>query len=362
MTAKLNRRSLLAGTAAAAGLAGFGFPAIAAGRRVTVIDGYPERAMWVQELSNFFLPEVNRRLADAGLEEMSFQESYGGSIVKPRGVLEGIRLGLGDIGVVTTIFHSSTLPSQALSAVTPFISADARLVARSVDEIAVEFDAMQQEFEAQDQVYLATGVALDSYQMFANKPLEHLEDMAGLKVAGAGYNLRYLEGLDGAVGVRGGLTDFYNMIQTGVTDAAMLWPEAAGTFAIAEVAPYMLRADFGAVNTKTLTVSKMFWDSLGASEQAILREVGVLYRDRLAEVAMTRASAAEEAYIAAGGTIIDLPTAERAAWAKNMPNIAQEWAAGLDADGKNGTGMLETYIDKLIAGGETPARNWAATA
>ncbi|MDJ0686051.1 MAG: C4-dicarboxylate TRAP transporter substrate-binding protein [Alphaproteobacteria bacterium] len=362
MTIRLNRRNVLAGGAAAAGVATLGMPAVAAGRRVTVIDGYPARAMWVQELSNFFLPEVNRRLAEAGLAEMNFQESYGGAIVKPRGVLEGIRLGLGDIGVVTTIFHSSTLPSQAISAVTPFISADARLVARSVDEIAVEFDAMQQEFEAQDQVYLATGVALDSYQLFANRPVESLADLENMRVAGAGYNLRYLEGLNGAVGVRGGLTDFYNMIQTGVTDAAMLWPEAAGTFAIAEVAPYMLRADFGAVNTKTLTVSKVFWNSLDPAEQVILREVGVLYRDRLAEVAMTRASAAESAYVAAGGTINDLSAAERSTWANNMPNIAQEWAAGLDADGKNGTDMLKAYIAKLVADGETPARNWAVTA
>ncbi len=362
MTMKLNRRTLLASSAAAAGLAGFGLPAAAQGRTVTVIDGYPERAMWVQELSNFYLPEVNRRLAEMGLDEMNFQESYGGSIVRPRGVLEGMRLGLGDIGVVTTIFHNSTLPSQALSAVTPFISADAGLVARSVDEIAIEYDAMRQEFEAQDQVYLATGVVLDSYQMFSSQPVSGLADLANLRVAGAGYNLRYLEGLDGAVGVRGGLTDFYNMMQTGVTDAAMLWPEAANTFAIAEVAPYMLKANLGAVNSKTLTVNKSFWDSLDPAVQGVLREVGIAYRDRLAEVAMGRAADSEAAYVAAGGSIIELPQDERIAWANAMPNIAQEWAAGLDAEGKDGSAMLATYIDKLIAGGETPARNWALSA
>ena len=359
MTMKMNRRTLLAGTAAAAGIAGLGLPAMAQGRRVTVIDGYPDRAMWVQELSNFFLPEVNRRLTEMGLEPMDFQESYGGSIVRPRGVLEGMRLGLGDIGVVTTIFHSSTLPSQGIAAVTPFISANAGLVARSVDEIAMEFDAMRQEFEAQNQVYLATGVVLDSYQMFSSRPLNGLADLSNLKVAGAGYNLRYLEGLDGAVGVRGGLTDFYNMVQTGVVDAAMLWPEAANTFAIAEVAPYMLRADLGAVNSKTLTVNKDFWNSLDPAVQGVLREVGVLYRDRLAEVAMGRAASSEAAYVAAGGTIVDLSASERAQWAAAMPNIAVEWARGLDEDGKDGSGMLRAYIDKLIAGGETPARNWA---
>ena len=144
-----------------------------------------------------------------------------------------------------------------------------------------------------------------------------------------------------------------------VTEGGMLWPEAANTFAIAEVAPYMLRADLGAVNSKTLTVNKRFWDGLEPEVQGVLREVGIMYRDRLAEVAMGRAAASQAAYVEAGGTIIDLSTDERNAWAANMPNIAAEWAAGLDADGKDGSGMLATYIDKLIAGGETPARNWA---
>lgn len=362
MTLKLNRRTLLAGTASAVGLGSLGLPAFAQGRNVTVIDGYPDRSMWLQELSNFFLPEVNRRLAEAGLEPMNFQESYGSSIVSPRGVLEGLRLGLGDIGVVTTIFHASELPSQAISAVTPFVSSNAQIVARAVDEIAAEFPDMAAEFAAENQVYLATGVVLDSYQVFSKTPVANLDDLAGLRVAGAGYNMRYLEGLDGAVGVRGGLTDFYNMLQTGVVDAAMLWPEAANTFAIAEVAPYMLRANLGAVNTKTLTANADFWNTLSPEVQAILRETAVAYRDRVAEVAMGVAASSEQAYVAAGGTLIDLSDEDRNAWAAAMPNIALEWAAGLDAAGANGTAMLRAYMDKLIAAGEVPARNWAAEA
>ncbi len=362
MTIKLDRRTFLACTSSAMALGISGLPALAQGRTVTVIDGYPERSMWLQEMSNFFLPEVNRRLAEAGLEPMTFQESYGSSIVNPRGVLEGLRLGLGDIGVVTTIFHASELPSQAIAAVTPFVSSNAGIVARAVDELANEFPDMRDEFMAENQIYLATGVVLDTYQVFSKTPLNGMGDLSGLKVAGAGYNLRYLEGIEGAVGVRGGLTDFYNMVQTGVTDAAMLWPEAANTFAIAEVAPYMLRADLGAVNTKTLTCNADFWNTLSPEVQAILQETAVAYRDRLADVAMSIASESEAAYVAAGGTIIDLSDADRAAWAASMPNIAQEWAAGLDAQGKNGSAMLAAYMDKLIAAGETPARNWATEA
>ncbi|MEL7115490.1 MAG: C4-dicarboxylate TRAP transporter substrate-binding protein [Pseudomonadota bacterium] len=358
MLTSLTRRAALAVALAAAAA-----PALAAEKiNAVVIDGYPARALWVKEFTNFFIPEVDKRLAETGNYEMNWQESYGGSIVKPKGVLEGIELGLGDIGIVTTIFHSSKLPSQAISAVTPFVAPDARAVAQAVDEIAKEFPTMQNEFAAQNQVYLATGVVLDTYQVFSKEPINSLSDMEGGKVAGAGMNLRYLEGIEGAAGVRGGLTDFYNMLQTGLVDHAMLWPEAAKTFKIAEVAPYMLRADLGAVNSKTITVNKDYWDGLPDEVKGVLQEVAVLYRDHVAGIAMDRAQASRDAYVADGGTIVEMDAAERAAWAEAMPNIAEEWAANLDGKGEPGTDMLNAYMAKLAEAGYAPVRDWAAPA
>jgi C4-dicarboxylate-binding protein DctP len=324
-----------------------------------VIDGYPDRALWVKEFTNFFIPEVDRRLAENGNYVMNWQENYGGSIVKPKGVLEGIELGLGDIGIVTTIFHSSKLPSQGLSAVTPFVSSDARAVARAVDEIAREFPAMQNEFAAQNQVYLATGVVLNTYQVFSTKEVSSVSDLVGFKIAGAGMNLRYLEGIQDAAGVRGGLTDFYNMMQTGLADASILWPEAAATFKISEVAPYMLRADLGAVNTKTVTVNQDYWNNLPDEVKDVLQAVAIDYRDHLASIAMDRAATAEAAYIEAGGTIIDVSAEDRAAWAAAMPNIAQELAATLNDKGEPGTEMLAAYLGKLEAAGFVGARDWS---
>ena len=324
------------------------------------IDGYPERSMWVKEFSGFFIPRVNEELEKSGNYEINWQEAYGGQIVKPRGVLEGVKLGLGDIGIVTTIFHNSKLPSQGISAVTPFISADARIVAKAVDEIAKEFPQMANELAAENQVYLATGVVLDTYQLFSKTPINSLDDLKGKKVAGAGYNLRYLEGIEGAAGVRGGLPNFYNMIQTGVVDAAMLWPEAAKTFKIAEVAPYMLQVDLGAVNSKTVTVNKDVWDKLPDEVKGILQKVAVEYRDHIAGIAMTRAGASLEAYKAGGGTVVVLSKEARAEWANSMPNIAKDWAQKLDKAGAPGSAMFKAYSAKLVAAGETPVRDWAS--
>lgn len=325
-----------------------------------VIDGYPDRSMWVQEFTNFFIPEVDKKLAETGTYEIDWRESYGGTVVKPRGVLEGIELGLGDIGIVTTIFHSSKLPSQAIAAVTPFVSPDARAVAKAVDEIAREFPTMQAEFDAQNQVYLATGVVLDTYQLFSAEKVTSLADLEGAKVAGAGMNLRYLEGIPGAAGVRGGLTDFYNMVQTGLTDHAMLWPEAAATFKISEVAPYMLETNFGAVNTKTVTVNKDYWAKLPDEVKTVLQEVAVAYRDHLAGQAMDRAAEAREAFVAAGGEIVPMDAETRLAWANSMPDIAAEWAADLDAKGHPGSEMLAAYLGKLSDAGYDSLRDWTA--
>ena len=356
MIGKYTRRAALGVALAIAAAPTFAAETI----KAVVIDGYPAKALWVKEFSNFFIPEVDKRLAASGNYAMDWQESYGGAIVKPKGVLEGIENGLGDIGIVTTIFHSSKLPSQAISAVTPFIAADARVVAKAVDEIAKEFPTMQNEFAAQNQVYLATGVVLDTYQLFSKAPINSLKDIEGGKVAGAGMNLRYLEGIPGAAGVRGGLTDFYNMLQTGLVDHAMLWPEAAKTFKIAEVAPYMLRVDLGAVNSKTVTVNKAYWDGLPDEVKGVLLEVAVAYRDHVAGLAMDRAAASREAYVAAGGTVVEMDAAGREAWANSMPNIAAEWAAGLDAKGEPGTEMLNAYMGKLAEAGFTPVRDWTA--
>ncbi len=356
MIANLTRRTALAMALTVAAV-----PAMAGETvKAVVIDGYPAGALWVKEFTNFFIPEVDKRLAKSGNYVMEWQESYGGSIVKPKGVLEGIQLGLGDIGIVTTIFHNSKLPSQAISAVTPFVAADARAVAKAVDEIAKEFPTMQNEFAAQNQVYLATGVVLDTYQLFSKNPINSLADVEGGKVAGAGMNLRYLEGIEGAAGVRGGLTDFYNMLQTGLVDHAMLWPEAAKTFKIVDVAPYMLRANIGAVNSKTITVNKDYWDGLPGEVQDVLKEVAVLYRDHVAGIAMDRAAASRDAFIAAGGTIVEMDPAEREAWVKAIPDIAAEWANGLDDRGEPGTEMLAAYLAKLRDAGYEGVRDWSA--
>ncbi len=324
---------------------------------LTAIDGYPPRSLWVKEFIDFYIPEVDSRLAASGNYEINWNQAWAGQIVQPRHVLEGIERGLGDIGVVTTVFHPDKVPLQAIAYVTPFVTTDPELVTRTIDELAERFPQMVEAFASYNQVYLTNLVVLDSYQIFSKTAIEGTEDFAGLKVNGAGVNLRYLEGL-GAAGVSGSLVTYYNNLQTGVVDAAMIWPEAAVTFSLVEVAPYMLEANIGTVNSKAITVNADTWERLPEEVRTVLAEAAIDYRDHVASVAVERAGESRDKFRESGGTIVILSPEEIDAWAAGMPNIAKDWAAGLEEQGLPGDAILAAYMDIMRENGQPISRQW----
>ena len=195
------------------------------------------------------------------------------------------------------------MPLQAIAYVTPFVTTDSLLMARTVDRMAEKFPAMKQAFARYNQVYLTNLVVIDSYQLFFKKPVASLADLKGRKIGGAGINLRYVKAL-GAVGVSGPLPKYYNMLKTGIVDGAMLWPEASVAFKIYEVGPYMLDARIGAVNSKVVSVNADTWKKLPAEVKNVLAEAAIDYRDHMAKVAISRGAKSYGAFEAKGGKII----------------------------------------------------------
>jgi TRAP-type C4-dicarboxylate transport system substrate-binding protein len=324
---------------------------------LTAIDGYPPRALWIKEFVNFYIPEVDKRLAKDNKYKIRWNQAWGGQIVKPQGVLEGLQKGLGDIGIVTTAIYGDKMKVMAVAYATPFTTTNPLLVAQTIDELSEKFPAMKKVFASYNQEFLSAQVVLDSYQMFTRNEATALEAFKGMKIASAGFNLRYLPPT-GAVGVAGSLNNYYNMIQTGVVDGCMLWAEAAATFKLAEVAPYMMQAEIGTMNSKVVTVNADTWKKLPPEVQKVLREVAIAYRDHLAKVTMSLGDDSIAAYKKAGGKVYVLPQAERTRWARSLPNLAKEWAESLDKEGLNGTDMLNHYMAKMRAAKQPIERHW----
>jgi len=327
--------------------------------KLTIIDGYPTKALWVKVLIDYFIPEVNKRLAkDGNKYKIDWQQAFGGQIAKPRGVMDALKNKLGDIGVVTTVFHSSKLPLNNLPYYTPFVSSNPTLVGKVMDELTDKFPAFQKQFDDQNQILLTSYSSIDTYGIFTKKKIEKMDDVKGLKLNAAGPNALYVKSL-GGVGVLGSLLTYANQIKTGVTDGCIIWPEATITFKIAEVAPHYLETHFGTGVNKSLTINKDVWKGLPPQVQKVLKETARDYRDKVAEATLAKAAASMKKFKAMGGTVVTLSNADRKKWADRMPNIAQSLAK--DVEKKNGypaMKILAAYMDAMRAAGEKPARDW----
>ncbi|OGA24333.1 MAG: hypothetical protein A3I02_04130 [Betaproteobacteria bacterium RIFCSPLOWO2_02_FULL_67_26] len=326
--------------------------------KLTAVDGYPPRALWVKVFIEYFIPEVDKRLAATGKYKIDWHQAWGGQIVKPRGVLEGLKNRLGDIGVVTTVFYASKLPLNNLPYYTPFSSRNPRIVSQVIDELMEQFPEFQKQFDAQNQVALTNYSSIDNYGVFTKAPAQNISDLRGRKILAAGPNAQYLKAV-GAVNVLGNLTSYYNDMKTGVADGTVIWPEATITFKLFEVAPYYMETDFGTGVNKSITVNKDVWASLPAEVKKVLKEVAVDYREKMAQAALDLSDVSIKKFKAAGGKIRTLTAAEKKQWAEMMPNIAMDLAKEVEKrDGYPATKILAAYMNALRAAGEKPVRDW----
>ncbi len=327
--------------------------------KLTIIDGYPPKSLWVAVLIDYFIPEVNKRLAaDGNKYQIDWQQAFSGQIAKPRGVMDALKNRLGDIGVVTTVFHSSKLPLNNLPYYTPFSTRNPILVGKVMDELTDKFPAFQKQFDDQNQILLTSYSSIDNYGVFTKNKVAKMDDLKGLKLNAAGPNALYVKPL-GGVGVLGSLLTYANQIKTGVTDGCIIWPEATITFKIAEVAPHYLETDFGTGVNKSLTINKDVWKGLPPQVQKVLKATARDYRDKVAQAALDKAAVSMKKFKAIGGTVVTLSKADQKKWAQKMPNIAQNLAKSVEK--KNGypaIKILAAYMDALRAAGEKPARDW----
>ena len=138
----------------------------------------------------------------------------------------------------------------------------------------------------------------------------------------------------------------------------MLWTQAVVRFKIVEVAPYMLDAKLGAVNSKAINVNADVWAKLPGEVKTIIQEAAIDYRDHMAKVAIKLGKTSFDKYVKAGGKVTVMSDSQREAWAYGMPNIAKEWAAGLEKKGVPAKAILGSYMDTMRKAKQPIVREW----
>ncbi len=353
-------KTVLAAAAVWAAVVAMAAPAPAASVRLTVSAGHPPVFLWVQGLTEVFIPEVERRIAEQDLDfTITWNEAYGGAIARIGGELQAIRDGLSDMGIVATIFQASDLPLHNVSYFAPFGSDDLRLITGIIAELQESVPAMGQAWADHDQIYLG-GAALDTYHLFTTFPVQSVDDIDGRRILAPGPSANWISGT-GAVAVAAALPEYYNNIQAGVADGVVTFMTGAWPIKLWEVAPYVTTLDVGSMYAVALTINRFVWDGLPAEVQAIFREAGDAYTAWVAEQQAGRAAALFERMVAEQDvTVHDLSAEERRRWAETIDNPAAAWVEHLEARGVPGLAVLDGYLRAQEAAGVDLPRDWAA--
>jgi len=331
--------------------------AVAKNYKMTVVAGHPPIFLWVTLCRDYFIPEVNKRLAEAGGKDtIEWNEAYGGTIAKIGGVLEAIEEGIADMGFVGTIFEAPKMPLHNVTYMTPFGTENIFYVVDIMHELQSKIPALAQEWTKHNQINLG-GAALDTYGILTNFPVNTVDDVDGHKIAAPGPSANWLKGT-GGVPVASNLNEYYNGIKTGVFEGTLTFMTAATAIKVYEVAPNICMVNFGAQFAGGLSINKDVFESFPPYMQKIFVEVGKGYNEKLAEAQAARAKKAMETMEQGGAKVIYLSDAERKRWADKLPNVPMEWAESMEAKGLPGKAMLQGYLDGLRARGVKLVRDW----
>lgn len=324
----------------------------------TVVAGHPPIGNGVSGIRDYFIPELDKRLAAEGKYKIDWTQAYAGSVADVRGVLEAVESGIADFGYVPHLFEGDKLPLEQVTYVAPFGTKDLPKLMAIIEKLHDEIPEINEAWAKNGQKVLAP-VGVDTYYLLTNFPVDSLDDIRDRKIGVGGLAVNWLKGT-GAVPVAGALTTYYNSLSTGLYDGVVVFESAIAPYKFHEVAPHITDVGLGATYASALTVNLDLWNGLPEDLRAAIEEVALGYRDDTARAYAARGAASLAKAKAEGATFSALSAEQQAAFARSLPNIAREWAAKMDAQGLPGTKTLETYIRLSKEAGVTFTRDWLA--
>ena len=319
--------------------------------------GHAESNPWVKALDDFFVGEVSKRVEENTDYTIEWVKSYGGSIISLGNELEGTQDGLVDIGNIILAFEVARLPLETFSYSCPFSCSEPAVAAKVLHQMLDEFPEITADFEKYNTKLLGMGIS-DQYGLFSTKPIEKLEDMAGMKIGAAGLNLSWIEG-SGAVGVQTNLNETYQNLQTNVCGATVQPTHSCVNLKIYEVAPYYIDTNFNVISPfNAITINLDTWNSLPPEVQEILAQVGDEYLDYEAEYIATVHDEDLKILEENNCNIYTLDWDGKVEWASKIDDTVSKLVGTLNDAGYDGVKFVSRYYEILAENGMESVRDW----
>lgn len=308
-------------------------------------------AVYATQIRDFFVPEVTRRVTEETNYEINFVEGYGGSIAKVAETLEAVQDGILDIGAYCVCFEPAKLFLHNFSYFVPFgpqSSEQAISIARNVYDKHPWLEAQLKNGYKQQLLALN---GWDNYHLGTIEPWDTVNDLEGIKIAGAGPNLPWLE-YAGVVPVQSTLTDGYLSLQTGVYSGWLMFPSAYYSFKFHEPAPNYTLIGFGVMGGAiVLTINNQTMLRLPEEVRNIILEVGRAYESHAALALDQGQETGLDDLRNAGALIKQLAEDVRISWAKSLADFPNRMAKDADERNMPGSEVIRSYINEVSRSG-----------
>lgn len=340
-----NTNTLVATIAAAGIIAGVSGSASADTFNLRVASGHAPQTHYVLQMSTYFLPMVKQKLEAMG-HKLTYNEAYGGSLVKVAETLEGVQDGIVDIGGYCMCFEPSNLFLNNYPLWVPF---DTPTATNGIKATRAVYDAvphLQNVFEEKYNQKLLSLVGFDNYGLYSKFPWTKVEEIKGRKMSGAGPNLPWVEAV-GAIPVGTTLPDVYPSLQTGVYDGVILFPSVGWSHKLYEVAPYYTITGFGAKAFHGVTINKTVWDRFPPAVQKAFED-SARALEAFSGPDLDIVEAQNLGRMVQNGAIIrKISSEEQVTWAKALADLPNERAKEADSKGMPGSQALKEHMKQV---------------
>jgi TRAP-type C4-dicarboxylate transport system substrate-binding protein len=326
--------------------------------RLTIVSGNAPAFTPIGAAIEAFIPKVDELLAKSGKYKINWVQGWSGSIVKPRGELEGVETGLGDVGIVPGPFYPDKMSLFQVGYHTPFTTKDLDISTAGMNDLLAKVPEMTQQMQKFKQIPLRISGVGDNYVLFTKREITKFSDLKGMKIAAVGANQPWVQAA-GATPVATELATQYNALQTGVFEGIVLWQQAFTAFRLCELAKYRLNVDFGSVSPMALTVNTDVWNKFPDEVKAAFREAAAHWATESDRRIKTNSEAGRQRCEKEQGMkTTELSAADRRAWAMAMPNVAKAWAKRADDVKLPGTKILTAWMDYMREKKQPIVRQW----
>lgn len=308
-------------------------------------------SVYATMLRDYFVPEVERRVAAETDYDLQFVEGYGGSIAMVANTLEAVQSGILDIGGYCVCFEPSKLFLHNFQYYTPFGPQDSELSIALARKVYDENPWLGEQLSENYNQKLIALNGWDNYHLGTVNPWDSVADLQQVKIGGAGPNLPWLS-FAGAIPVQSSLPEGYMAMQTGVYSGWLMFPSAYYSYKFYEPAPNYALIGFGAMGGAiVITMNNRSIEKLPPEVREIIFAVARDYEAAAAKMLNQRQLKGLEDLRKAGAKVRTLPPEARRDWAHSLEHFPNLMAQDANRRGMPGTEIMRSYIDIITESG-----------